>query len=113
VPRFDSPAARVRSVCLLEGVSYLLLLFVAMPLKYFVGMPLAVRIVGSLHGILFVWLAVLVLSGLTNRQRSFSWALRIMVASLLPFGAFVIDGRLKADVGRQSLSSSRNAGGGK
>jgi integral membrane protein len=66
-----SSLRRLRAVALLEGVSYLLLLFVAMPLKYFWEMPLAVRIVGSLHGMLFiVFLAALgvkqAMAGLNN-----------------------------------------------
>ena len=96
--RFDSAAARLRSVAFLEGLSYVLLLFVAMPLKYLGGMPLAVRVVGSLHGGLFVWLAVLVLRGLTHRGRPFRWGVKVMVASLLPFGTFVIDRGLRAEV---------------
>lgn len=96
--RFDSPAAHLRSVAFLEGLSYVVLLFVAMPLKYLAGQPLAVRIVGSLHGALFVWLALLVLRGLTRRGRPFGWGVRIMVASLLPFGTFAIDRRLRAEV---------------
>ena len=38
----------------IEGVSYLLLLFVAMPMKYYFGMPMAVKIVGMAHGVLFI-----------------------------------------------------------
>lgn len=94
--RFDTPTAHLRSIALLEGASYVLLLFVAMPLKYLAGEPLAVRIVGLLHGILFVWLMLLLLGGLRTRAQPFGWALRIGVASLLPFGTFAIDGRLRA-----------------
>ena len=61
VLRFDTPPARLRAIAYVEGWSYLVLLFVAMPLKYGADMPLAVRIVGSLHGFLFVWLALLTL----------------------------------------------------
>ena len=45
---------QLRLVALLEGASFLVLLFVAMPLKYLAGMPLAVRIAGSIHGALFI-----------------------------------------------------------
>ena len=94
---FGSPASHLRSVAVLEGFSYLLLLFVAMPLKYLGDMPLAVSVVGSIHGALFVWLGMLVGGGLTRRGRPMSWSVRIMVAALLPFGMFVIDRRLKAE----------------
>lgn len=48
-----TPISCLRVVAFAEGCSYLLLLRVAMPLKYFAGLPLAVKIVGSLHGALF------------------------------------------------------------
>jgi len=95
---FGTPASHLRSIALLEGLSYLVLLFIAMPLKYLGDMPMAVRIVGSAHGALFVWLGLLALRGLTSRGRPASWAARIMVASLLPFGTLVIDRRLRGEV---------------
>ena len=48
----------LRWVALLEGVSFLFLLFVAMPLKYLGGLPQAVRVTGSIHGLLFVLFVV-------------------------------------------------------
>lgn len=95
--RFDTPTARLRAVAFLEGVSYLVLLCVAMPLKYWASMPIAVRIVGSLHGGLFVWLALCVLSGMRTRARSLRWGARIGVASLVPCGTFFLDRELHAD----------------
>jgi integral membrane protein len=50
----NTPIRRLRFVGFVEGVSYLVLLFIAMPLKYWAGMPLAVRVVGMLHGVLFI-----------------------------------------------------------
>ena len=95
---FGSPASHLRSVAFLEGLSYLLLLFVAMPLKYLGDLPIAVSVVGPIHGALFAWLGMLVVGGLTSRGRPMSWSVRIMVAALLPFGMFVIDRGLKAEV---------------
>jgi len=95
--RFDTPTATLRAAAFIEGLSYVLLLFVAMPLKYLADMPLAVRIVGSLHGALFVWLGLLVLAGMSKRGRSFGWGVRIGIASLIPFGTFAIDGQLKRE----------------
>ena len=51
---FKSPLNRLRVVAFWEGVSFLVLLGVAMPLKYLAGWPLAVRVVGMAHGILFI-----------------------------------------------------------
>jgi integral membrane protein len=97
VLRFDTPPARLRAIVFLEGFSYLALLFVAMPLKYLAGMPLAVRVVGSLHGALFVALLALTLQALRTRGKSLAWGVRIGVASLLPFATFWLDPGLRAD----------------
>lgn len=73
----------------------LLLLFIAMPLKYLMNYPAAVKVVGWIHGILFmVYVAVLLVLQLRER-----WPLRFflfaLVASLLPFGPFVLDKELR------------------
>ena len=84
-----------------------MLLFVAVPLKYLGDLPIAVRVVGPVHGTLFAWLGLLVVGGLTSRDRSMGWGIRIMVAALLPFGIFVIDRGLRAEVndkGRETVS---------
>lgn len=80
-----------------EGASFLLLLGIAMPLKYWFGLPLAVRIVGALHGGLFVLYVLSVFeawgAGRFN-LRSAAWAL---LASVLPFGPFVFESRAPAN----------------
>ena len=78
-----------------EGVSYLLLLFIAMPLKYAYDMPMAVKITGMAHGVLFVaYRMVLALC-----MKKFSWKLGfgvyLFIATLIPFGTFVTDRKLK------------------
>ena len=77
-----------------EGVSYLLLLGVAMPLKYVAGEPLAVEIVGWVHGILFM--AYVVALGIVASVEGWGW-MRVLggfVASVLPFGPFVLEQRI-------------------
>lgn len=80
---------------MLEGISYLLLLGVAMPLKYVAGMPMATKVTGWAHGALFVILIALLLHVWVER----SWPLRrvamVFAAALLPFGPFLIDRRLR------------------
>jgi integral membrane protein len=89
---------QLRLVALLEGTSFLVLLFVAMPLKYLVGLPLAVRIVGSVHGLLFI-VFVLALIRVSIAQ---AWLLRrsllAFVASIVPFGTFVFDRSLRREI---------------
>ena len=85
----------LRSVGLLEAVSYLLLLFIAMPLKYAWDMPLAVRIVGSAHGALFVLFCIALWRVLMTASWPFSRAVLVFIASLLPFVPFFIDRRMR------------------
>ncbi|WP_424940056.1 DUF3817 domain-containing protein [Aliiroseovarius sp. S253] len=86
-----------RKIASIEGWSYLLLLFVAMPLKYWAGMPQFVPMVGMAHGWLFIaYMGVLVFAssygGLSMAR--VNWAI---LASLLPFGTFVHDPYLKRE----------------
>ncbi len=97
---------RFRQVALAEGVSYLVLLGVAMPLKYLADMPLAVRVVGSLHGVLFVAYAILVGLLLARRTWSFGRAVWAMFLSLVPFGTFVLDRQLAAEEARSPSETS-------
>ncbi len=82
-------------VGLAEGSSFLTLLCIAMPMKYFMGMPEVVRVVGSIHGVLFV-LYVGLLAMLHVRQRwSFIFSLYAFIASIIPFGTFILDKHLR------------------
>lgn len=84
-----------RLTALAEGISFLTLLFIAMPMKYFMGMPEVVRVVGSIHGGLFV-LYVGLLAMLHFRQRwPFSFSLYALLASVIPFGTFMLDKQLR------------------
>ena len=87
-----------RRVAFLEGVSLLLLLGVAMPLKYWAGMPLAVRVVGMTHGILFLvyvaMIGLLVQRGDWSRTR----AVGAIVLGILPFGTFVLDRTIEREL---------------
>ena len=77
-----------------EGVSYLLLLFIAMPLKYMADIPLAVRYTGWVHGLLFVlYIIAIVLNG-AERKWSIWKMFLFFLAALLPFGPFVAEAKL-------------------
>jgi integral membrane protein len=92
-----TPLGRFRAVALLEGLSFVVLLFIAMPLKYWAGMPLAVKVVGMAHGVLFM----LYLPSLLEVTVAHRWSLLRVVAafgaSLVPFGTFVLDARLRRE----------------
>ena len=80
-----------RLISFLEGISYLLLLFIAVPIKYFQGNELYVKILGMPHGILFIgYILLLILI-----QKKMKWNLKttlfISLASIIPFGTFYVD----------------------
>lgn len=81
-----------------EGVSFLILLFIAMPLKYFMGMPLPVRIMGMIHGVLFIWYAIALLKAKLEYQWSFKKVMIAFLLSFLPFGTFYLERTLKEDL---------------
>ena len=84
-----------RMIALAEGCSFLILLCIAMPMKYFMGMPEVVRVVGSVHGGLFV-IYVGLLAVIHFRHRwSFMFSLYAFIASIIPFGTFVLDKHLR------------------
>lgn len=90
-----NPVPFLRSVALLEAISWLLLLFVAMPLKYLWQMPTAVRIVGSVHGGLFVLFCFALWRVLNHTNWPLGRAALVFVASLVPFMPFFIDRRMR------------------
>lgn len=83
-----------RITAYLEGISFLVLLLIAMPMKYVWGIPLAVRIVGSAHGALFV--AYCVIGALVWKQ--LKWPTRIaalaFISAFLPAGPFIFDHKI-------------------
>jgi integral membrane protein len=97
MPNWKTIVGRMRIVGICEGASFLLLMGVAMPLKYLLGMPLAVKYVGWAHGILFIAYGFAVLTALIYGQISFRRSLLAFGASLIPFGPFLIDRKLAED----------------
>ena len=89
-----TPLGRLRVIGWAEGVSFLLLLGVAMPLKYAAGMPAAVSVVGMAHGVLFVAYVMAAL----HAAYAYRWPVArtgiILLASLLPAGPFIVDARV-------------------
>jgi hypothetical protein len=92
-----STLSLLRKVGIAEGVSFLILLLIAMPLKYFMGMPMAVKITGSAHGALFVLYVGLAYYAKEVYQWPFKKFLMAFMAAWLPLGTFFFDARLKKD----------------
>jgi integral membrane protein len=84
----------LRHLAFIEGISTLVLFGIAMPLKYFAGMPLAVRIAGSLHGALFVALVLMLLLAIRKVPISPALAAAGIAAAVFPGGPFLFDRRL-------------------
>ena len=86
---------RFRVISAIEGLSYLILVFIAMPIKYLGDNPFYVKIVGMAHGVLFIIFMI----SLFEIKRKESWdtgfMFQIFVLSLIPFGAFIIENRVK------------------
>ncbi|MDH5370098.1 MAG: DUF3817 domain-containing protein [Gammaproteobacteria bacterium] len=92
-----------RNLSLIEGISLIVLLFIAMPAKYQFGLVDNIWMVGMVHGVL--WLAYLVLSLAVSHQQKWSvmfWLL-VLFASVIPFACFFLDRKLKDNkVGAES-----------
>ena len=86
----DSNLKRFRLIALLEGISFIVLLFIAMPIKYILGEPIVVKIIGMAHGGLFLLFLYL----LFVTAKEYEWKLPFIsmafIASLLPFGTFLV-----------------------
>ncbi|MDF3056295.1 MAG: hypothetical protein K0R17_510 [Rariglobus sp.] len=82
---------RLRVIGFLEGISFLVLLGVAMPLKYYWGEPQAVRVVGMAHGVLFLAYLAAALQVWLEHEWPWQRAALVIAASLVPFGTFYAD----------------------
>jgi integral membrane protein len=85
---------RLRVTGILEGLSFIILLAIAMPLKYMAGKPEMVSIVGMAHGVLFI--LYILFSVLAKCEYPWSWKkmFALWVASVVPFGTFYADYKL-------------------
>ena len=88
-----SSLGRLRIVAILEGISFLILLGIAMPLKYIAGIPEVVRVVGMAHGVLFVLYVVLLIQVAIEKNWSFKKSILAFIASFIPFGTFYADAK--------------------
>lgn len=88
---------KIRLMGFLEGLSFVALMGVGMPLKYLYGEPLVVRITGPVHGILFVALCLLLAQAVLEKGWSGKKGTIVFAAALFPFGPFFIDRWLKRE----------------
>ncbi|MEO8354145.1 MAG: DUF3817 domain-containing protein [Chthoniobacteraceae bacterium] len=100
-----NPIPLLRTVALIEAVSFLVLLGVAMPLKYLAHQPMAVKIFGWVHGALFIVFCFALLRVMITARWSIGRGALIFVAALLPCGPFVVDRRVR---GYEAEFAARN-----
>ena len=95
----------LRTLAFIEGCSTLVLFGIAMPLKYWMGVPQAVPIVGMIHGILFLSLVVVSILGIWRVPTGMVLGISGIFAAIVPFGPFVLDIWLKKLVPAESSQS--------
>ena len=83
-----------RIISIVEGLSFLALLFIAMPLKYFAGEPIYVKYVGMAHGLLFIAFVFSLYSAWTEYKWSFRQGFFYFLCSLVPFAPFYLERKL-------------------
>ncbi|MEI5983505.1 MULTISPECIES: DUF3817 domain-containing protein [Sphingobacterium] len=93
-----------QQVALWEAISTIILFFVAMPLKYFAGIPEAVRVAGSIHGFLVVLFVILLLACWQTYNWKFSRVVKYFVLSLIPIISFWVEKDLKKEIAVQKAA---------
>lgn len=92
-----TPIGRLRILGFFEGISLIVLIFIAVPLKYWGGEPLLVKVIGPVHGLLFTLFVLATLSaGVTYRWKFSEISWKVLLACIIPFGTFYIDKHILA-----------------
>ena len=86
-----------RLIAILEGISYFLLLGIGMPLKYLAHIAIVIKLMGWMHGILFILYVITLVRIAFVHKWSFIKVIIAFIASLIPFGTFVLDRKLKEE----------------
>lgn len=90
----------LRLATLLEGLSLLALVLIAMPMKYALGYPLAVRITGSVHGLLFLWFVASLVTAHAEHEWRLGRSVKLLIGAVIPFGFLYVEHALARDAGR-------------
>src|SRR5690554_1536211 len=98
---------RFTQIAFIEGISTVILFFIAMPLKYFADWPLAVKYVGWAHGVLFIGYIILLISCWYFYKWTFKRFSVFFIASLIPFAPFWVERKLKTELQENALEKQR------
>ena len=88
---YQSAIGRFRIIGNAEAISFLFLLFIAMPLKYFAGIPSAVLVTGWIHGLFFITYIIAVLYMIKTYHWNIKKSFFAIFAAVIPFGPFIFD----------------------
>jgi integral membrane protein len=105
---YTTDIRRLRMAGIAEGISFILLLFIAMPLKYFAGNPVIVWYIGWVHGLLFMLYLLALITVKINLEWKFRKTAVAFLASIIPFGTLILDKSWRKDekaFEKKSLSS--------
>lgn len=91
----DSTKEKFRKIAKIEGYSFLILLFIAMPLKYGADLAIATKIVGPIHGALWMWYLYLQFLAWREEKWGFGFNIFAFLMSIIPFGTFWLNTKLK------------------
>jgi len=95
--QLQTTIGRLRLIGLMEGTSFLVLLGIAMPLKYFAHRPEAVKYVGWAHGVLFMVFILALFHATSDRDWPFKKLAAGFIAAVIPFGTFIFDANLRRE----------------
>lgn len=100
---FITPVGRLRLISYLEGISLLVLLTVAVPMKYCGSNPAMVKLLGPIHGMIFLWFVITALSvGVEQQWRFNETTWKVLIACIIPFGTFYIDRHILKQLGESA-----------
>lgn len=92
---FNDTLKRFRVISYIEGLSYLILLFIAMPIKYIAENPYPVKVIGMAHGVLFMLFVLFLYDSMRKLQWNKNFSSSLFIYSLIPFGSFIIEKKVK------------------
>ena len=97
---FKSPLHHLSVMALVEGSSLIALVLLAVPLKYAADWPAGVKIIGPIHGALFIWATIALVVTLSRGQLSPLRSLGVFLASLIPFGGLWSHRMMRRQLGK-------------
>ncbi len=91
----NNDIGRFRLIAFLEGISLIILVFIGVPLKYYMESPTVVEVVGPIHGVLFlIYIYMALRVGFEEEWKFFKTTWIVLLASFIPFGTFYIDSKI-------------------